>query len=62
MGQQQDDIRVVMGKPAVLGLFGVAAGVSNAHVRGHNGVGRARVTLLAPFRRVARRDYSRPAL
>src|SRR5579862_1473481 len=42
-GEQQHDIRVVMCKTAVLGQFRVAAGVSNAHVRGHDDVWRARV-------------------
>src|SRR6202043_1947737 len=40
MGQQQDDIGVVMGESAVLGLFGVAFGISNADVRGHDNVRR----------------------
>ena len=43
IGQQQHDIRVVMGEPAVLGQFRRAAGVSNADVRGHDDVRRARV-------------------
>ena len=43
IGEQQNDIGVVMGEPAVLGLFCVAAGVRNADVRGHDDVRRARV-------------------
>src|SRR5579863_9908870 len=44
MGKQQDDVGIVMREPAVLRLFGVAAGVSDADVRGHNDVWRTRVT------------------
>ena len=43
IGQQQNDIGVVMGEPAVLLLFRVAAGVSNADIRGHDDVRRAGV-------------------
>ena len=43
IGQQQNDVGVVMGEPAVLGQFLGAAGVSNADVRGHDDVRRARV-------------------
>ena len=42
-GQQQHDIRVVMGEPAVLGQFLGAGGVSDADVRGHDDVRGARV-------------------
>src|SRR6516164_2394175 len=41
--QQQNDVRVVMGEATVLGLFRVAAGVSNTDVRGHDDVRRAGV-------------------
>ena len=40
MGQQQNDIRVVMGEPAVFGQFLGAAGVSTADVRSHDDVRR----------------------
>src|SRR5208337_3980588 len=43
VGQQQNDIRVVMGEPAMLGQLLAAARVSNADVRGHDDVRRARV-------------------
>src|SRR5208283_4230414 len=43
MRQQQNDICVVMREPAVLLQFRGTAGVSNAHVRGHDDVRRARV-------------------
>ena len=43
IGQQQNDIRVVMGEPAELRQFRRAAGVSHADVRGDDDVRRARV-------------------
>src|ERR1700679_99911 len=43
VGQQQNDVRVVMSEAAVLGQFRGAAGVRNAHVRGHDDIRRARV-------------------
>src|SRR5260370_497184 len=42
MGQQQDDIGVVMAEPAVLLLLPGAAGVNNAGVRGHDDFGLSR--------------------
>src|SRR3984957_461527 len=41
MGQQQNDVRVVMGEAAVLGKFRGAAGVSNSDVRGDDNIRRA---------------------
>src|SRR5579872_3288727 len=43
VGEQQNDVGVVMCEPAVLGQFLAAAGVSNADIRGHDDVGRARI-------------------
>ena len=43
IGQQQNDVGVVMSEAAVLGQLRFAAGVSDADVRGDDDVGRARV-------------------